>query len=398
MHDGKRAICEETVRKASGRYGANLRAIVLTGSLARDEASFARDSTGWRLLGDADFFLVFHNRTRLPVVSEIESLRREVTVALAGRGLLASVGLGPLHECSFETIKPSISSYELRCCGQVVWGDDGVRSLIPEFSAHQIPLEDGWRMLANRIVELLEAIASEERVQHPISPDTQYRAIKLYLDMATSYLVFVGRYRPTYQERAKALEDSASDRSPSIEAPFPLRPFADRVTSCTRVKLGEATSALTPQEVWCAVHYAHLLWRWELIHLIGGTRYCSDSELMSGWMERQTIQVRFRGLASLLRRCVWRQNWRQVPRWIRLGCQATPRYWVYRVATEIFFRLPSLATNESGETNHNTDWNPTYNQLPLLDEPELDRTVAQWRSTAALASLTYRRFLENTTA
>src|SRR5690242_4138408 len=51
-------IGEETVRLCLEKC-EKLGAIILTGSLARGEATFVQEKTGWRVLGDADFFLVY---------------------------------------------------------------------------------------------------------------------------------------------------------------------------------------------------------------------------------------------------------------------------------------------------------------------------------------------------
>src|SRR5437867_3961265 len=54
----KAMICEETAATCAEFYGEHLRAVVLTGSLARDEATFVDDGVACALLGDADFLVV----------------------------------------------------------------------------------------------------------------------------------------------------------------------------------------------------------------------------------------------------------------------------------------------------------------------------------------------------
>ena len=48
-------IGTETARLCAERYGVHLRAVVLTGSLARDEATWRTDGIKWSALGDAEF-------------------------------------------------------------------------------------------------------------------------------------------------------------------------------------------------------------------------------------------------------------------------------------------------------------------------------------------------------
>ena len=59
MEAVKIAICEQTQDYCLQKYGRRLRAIVLTGSLAREEATVVREAQRCHLLGDADFLLLF---------------------------------------------------------------------------------------------------------------------------------------------------------------------------------------------------------------------------------------------------------------------------------------------------------------------------------------------------
>lgn len=369
-----------------------MRAIVLTGSLARGEATLAKAGPQWRLLGDADFYLVFH--ARLPLASEVESVERKAEKALRDQGVQGSVGLSPVGASYFCKMPPHILTYELRSCGHIVWGDADILSQVPPLTPEQISLEDAWRLLANRIIEQLETIAFAARPAEMFSTDTQYRTVKLYLDMATSYLVFAGRYFPTYRAREEELARIASDPSAQADPPFSLEPFADRVKACTRFKLKGCGLTDSPRQLFeDAVHYADLLWRWELERLTGET--CG---LMRHWMRRQPVTARIRGWASALRRCRWHRSWRQWPHWTRLSWRGSPRYWVYSVAAELFFQLPLLLRTGPGSAEPDIDWRPLAARLPLPDEADSDPRTPGWQRLARLVVLNYRRFLEGTTA
>lgn len=391
MSDPRRTICEQTVRICTERFGQGLRAVVLTGSLARDEGTFAGDRT---LLGDADFFLVFHKSTRLPGTAEMQVAEREIKDALERLGLTVSVGLGPVDTSYLQRMPPHISTFELRSRGCVVWGDSDILSLIPSFPAANISREDAWRLLANRIIELLEAIASSTRRDDLGSHEIQYRTIKLFLDMATSYLVFTGGYLPTYRDRELALKKLVKDPVAQAEAPFELGPFAELVSACTQFKL-ERGNIRVPFEKLSedAPRYASLLWQWELKRLTGETRDLSGVELMLSWMTRQPVKARVRGWASVLRRSGWHRSWREWPRWLRLGWRASPRYWVYSVAAEVFFRSPGL-NEPRRENSHEIE--PACN-LPLREPPSTMCGV-HLLDLAELTAINYRRFLEATTA
>jgi hypothetical protein len=308
----KPAICRVTSQLCAERWGGMLRAIVLTGSLAREEATFVNQGGRWRLLGDAEFLLVFKEDNVLPPTPSINGLEREIERHLMQGGLSGHVELSPVHTRYLRTMPPEIFAFELRTYGQVVWGERQILWLIPAFSASDIPLEDGWRMLCNRVVEFLEVI--DWAVEKPVdpSPDGGYRMIKLYLDMATSFLLLQGAYAPTYHERADRLRalvrsrevegrevqgcgypfplrgfaarsrevESQGVESREVEGsryPFPLRDFAERVVYCTKLKLqaGRGVDAYSGENgfesmfSWAElVTYVRGLWRWELERLV----------------------------------------------------------------------------------------------------------------------------------
>lgn len=384
-------ICEQTARIVAERYGSALRAIVLTGSLARDEGSFVKEGSRWKSLGDADFFLVFRDGTPLPSTFAVDSVGHEIRNVLEANGIAAAVGLAPVPGSYFQKLPQHIATYELRSCGRVVWGEKTIISMVPAFEPSQISLEDGWRMLGNRIIELLEAIAAAPEPLAVTSHDAQYCLIKLYLDMATSYLVFSGRYSPTYRQREQTLRELSENGTAEVDAPFPLRAFADRVSACTTLKLDGHSLTNTPEE-WLndAVLYARLLWNWELASLTGEAGQISESDLMFAWMRRQPVKSRLRGWGSVLRRCGWLRTLLQWPRWMRFGWRASPRYWVYHVAAELFFCLPDALKGDLNEG----DLKKCEDRLPLSG----DLGAAGWRSLARMTALNYRRLLEKTTA
>jgi hypothetical protein len=428
----KSAVCQRTVQLCEGQRGSGLLALLLTGSLARDEATFVREGERWKLLGDAEFLLVFDQNAVLPPSSIIDRLEQEIEHNLLQQGLSGHVELSPVHTRYLRMMPPEILAYELRTYGQVVWGERQILSLIPAFSPSDIPLEDGWRMLCNRMVEFIEVIdpAVEKRVDP--SPHGRYRMIKLYLDMATSFLLFQGAYAPTYLERAERLRALAEDPEANRNCPFPLRGFAERVVHATQVKLqaGDGVGAQAAEEglegmfSWAElVNYARRLWRWELERLLSERwvappfRACpersegaacrskarrdelskvSDRELMRRWMRLQPVRKRLRGWASALRRCGWHRSWRHWPRWVKLGWRASPRYWVYAAASEFFFRFrvnlrgDGLAPEVDSQVRTIRSWLPVAGDLCGIGEN------LGWREVAADIAWNYRAFLTRT--
>ncbi len=124
-------VCERTRSQCENSFNGQLRAIVLTGSLARDEASFRSKADGWELFGDAEFLLVLEkSHARSP--ETLNTLRQRIENDLRQRKIHCTIGLSAVSESYFRRLPPHIFSYELKRCGQVICGEDRVLRLIPD--------------------------------------------------------------------------------------------------------------------------------------------------------------------------------------------------------------------------------------------------------------------------
>jgi len=426
----KNAICEVTAHDCAEEFNKRLHSVVLTGSMARDEATWVGDGEYRKVLGDAEFLLVFKKAASLPSVPAIELMKQRIEDSLRRRGLLCHVGLSAVHPIYFRRLPPSIFAYELMKCGQVVWGDPTILALAPAFRVEDIPREDAWRLLANRMIELLEVVSSV-----PCNPfPAPYSAVKLYLDMATSLLVFTGGYEPTYQGRARALRLlcttsnvilSGKQRDKAGRFPFDLETFSRRVSACTALKLGQDSSVgddlasepngrgntLSDSRLWNfefrlpladTVRYAHQLWRWELTQLTGAPEELSDDDLMTQCLRLQPLPRRLRGWLVVLRECGWHRSWRQWPHWMRLGWQASPRYWVYAALSQLFFRLPSLLNAERAIAEADSESRRLMSWLPMPGTGDRGERTGKsevrkaWQRLGADIAWNYHRFLEGT--
>ncbi len=394
----KASVCEETVRLMAAAHGARLNSLVLAGSLARDEATVVAAAGRWMLLGDADFLAVFHPEAGLPTTPDLQRICRHIEAALLRRAMLCRVTVDAAHPDYLRRLRPHIFGYELRC-GEVVWGDRDALSLIPPFSASDIPLEDAWRLLCNRVIEQLEVVEDLTGQSRALSTQVRYRTIKLYLDMATSLLLFAGEYEPTYRGRAERLALLAARARPEDDYPFSLRAFSQRVAACTRWKLSPAeVDGTGGREFWEeAAHYARLLWRWELKRLLGTWADLPDRLLHQLWMRRQPFSPLIRGWLYMLRKQGWHRSWRLWPSWSRLCWQASPRYWVYAAASEVFFRLPSLLGGANEGLEAELHWEELGAWLPMR-QAQPGNGLPRWRRLAAEIVWNYHEFLEGTRA
>jgi hypothetical protein len=230
--------------------------------------------------------------------------------------------------------------------------------------------------------------------------------VKLYLDMATSLLVFAGAYAPTYRQRADALRALAGGADRASDWPFPLDEFADRVACATRVKLGGGAGPTPGADLdgqlalldWGeAVADARRLWRWELTRLGGAEPQLDDRSLLGRWMSAQPLPARLRGWLYVARRTGWWRSLAYCPRWIRYAWRASPRYWVYASATELLFGLPALLGPAPAGPSLSRLRELTA-ALPVSISREAGPTAAPWQRLAADITWNYKQFLTDTRA
>ncbi len=397
----REVVCAETVRLTVEGFRSGLCAIVLTGSLARDEATVVPEDGLQRVLGDAEFLLVYRESSALPNEAQVARLSSSVEAALCQHQIHCHIGLSVVLPHFFRRLKPHIFAYELSKWGVVAWGDVGILTLIPPFTPSDIPLEDGWRLLCNRMVELLEVSVHLPETPAVLPTDVFYRTAKLCLDMGTSFLLFEGAYEPAYRLRADRLRALAESSATVGCYPVFLRTLSNLVGACTRLKLGEVPGfgqeELGMPFLLEAVRHAHLLWRWELEELTRTAEHVSDDELFRRWMRLQPLASRFRGWAVVLRACGWQRSWRHWGRWGWLAWQASPRYWTYKAASELLFNLPDLPLGRPSNAGKEAQWQHLRPTLAQVD-PSADQLEPAWRRLASDVAWNYAKFLVGTRA
>ena len=398
-HALRELISTETVRLCEEAYGEDLTAIILTGSLARDEATFVQEGANWRVLGDAEFLLPFQSRADVPSAASVHDVSESIQRALASHGVTCKITLGPVGPDYLRKIEPSIFGYELKACGRVIWGNEGILSLIPQLSIRDIPLEDAWRMLANRMVELLEAVIGAADPSKPMTKELHYRTVKLYLDMATSLLLFSDEYAPTYRQRAAKLSSLDELAGSDGFTRFALREFSDHVANCTRWKLDPVQKNLpaTWELLSAAIRHAEGLWRFELARVTGLSPRTNRLDLEDRWMQLQPAPERLKGFLYVLRQREWSKSLKDWPRWLSLAFRGSPRYWVYKAASEIFFRLPKLLQSDGVDLETDVSCEELSWWLPVREAP-LTGSLSGWQRAASAVAWNYHVFLEKTRA
>jgi hypothetical protein len=391
------SICAAAAAVCTSSLRLQLRALVLTGSLARDEATFIRREGITTLVGDADFLVVVEPNTTHPSRGELRRLEEAAERRLSESGIIAHVGLGAVSPDYFDRLAARSFTYELKNGGRLVWGDPGILERIPVYDAAALSTEDAWRTLNHRIIEVLMGVEPAAFSRTELTPDLEYAVIKLYLDMATSYLIFVGRYQPTYTARANELRTLLAEAGELKHLPFDGNKFSKRVSECTQRKLtGTGLGAHRSFEfLEEAISYARQLWVWETRSLSGINQEMPVSFMIAAMGRRQTFTERLRGWASLLRRTRWQRVGRNWLRWARLCRVATPRYLTYGAAIHLFCELPRLMRNPRS-LKAAADLSPVRALLPVLSGERAH--PGEWRSLARDVVYFYRSFLIDTLA
>jgi hypothetical protein len=404
-------IREEASRHFGGRYGAGLQALVLTGSMARNEATTVEVDGVRRVLGDAEFLLIFRDSVAwLPDDFELTADCARIEAALRDLGIACAIGANRAYPDYLRRMKPHIFGYELKTCGQVLLGDPDILSLMPSFSAKDIPCEDGWQLLMNRLIELLKPAAQAPSGTGSLPRDLHYRTVKLYLDMAASLLLFSGSFEAGYRGRCErlreiaALADQSSDLPDGAGKHWPFSPdkFARRVAEATDYKLSGQTGDRGREWEYLrdALAYAHALWRWELARLTGrGERRLShaddiDEQLFARWARCEPVQARLRGWASQLRKPGVRRDLLRRPSWVLGAWKASPRYCVYSAAARLIFRVPELLSGRASEPD--SVWNAIARRLPL--RAATTECATAWRQLARSIARNYEELLIGTRA
>jgi hypothetical protein len=396
----KELICDEVCRCVRAAYPKETVTLVLTGSLARNEATISRQRDRWAVHGDVDFFLV-SVETDTP---NAESLRTataaQIEANLALKGVHVHIGINQILPSYLSGLPKYIATFELRACGQVLLGNKNILSLIPEFNRDQISREDAWRMLCNRMIELLEFIPETERVTDTNNELLRYATVKLELDIATSYLVFANLYEPTYRGREARIRAILRNKTiASVNAPFNFDNFSAQLTASTEWKLGlrqEKTPSSLPS--WRdAVQEALALWRWELMQLTGEVEPATDAALWGRWASRQPFGPRMRGWLSVARRSTTSACVRNSLRWTKLCGRGSPRHWIYLIAYSLL--VDRLAT-ESADSPPKGAHSGGIGFAQSL--PELDRSGASpsdsWTAASNNLVRNYKKFLVGTLA
>jgi hypothetical protein len=331
-------------------------AVVVAGSFGRDEATVLLHDGRARVLGDAEFYVIFPSETKArPFRALADVVVEKIERELAKAGIDCAISLG-IHPANLlRHMAPHIMAYELRTTGKVVWGDPGTLELTPPFAPRDIPKWDAWRSVANRMIEQLACAEAFITREKGALCELLYRTIKLQLDLGTMVLHFLGAYSPTYRGRAEALTHLKEEGSFGRQLPC-LSELTARVGDCTAFKLQPSPSSsywgvftdsspfedqvrFVQEECLEVIPLVRAAWLWGAERLlkrrVAGTEAPLDLALELA--RKQDWHWRVRGW---LRWILTEQAWKKPNLWglfPRLAKQGGPRFLAYAVAGALYF-------------------------------------------------------------
>jgi hypothetical protein len=362
------SLIEEICESLVSRLPTRPKAIVLTGSFARDEGSVLLIGDGLRVLGDMEYMVVFPPGVDREALQELlDEQAVQLWQELLARGLYCDLEFRAIYPEYFHGLPPQIFGYELLSRGRTVWGDSTILATAPRFPVESIPRWDAWRMLNNRIVEQLFWI---ERITYSDRDELlrlYYQLIKCHIDLCTTLLVFAGKYEDTYAGRSAALTRWASGipAGPAVEF---LAMLATKTAVCTAFKL-DPNGAEPPLSVRMhsddtevfrgdlrrALASLSLLvqeiWRWEAAEFAQGSHdpQTPRHALQLAVLRKQPVAEKLHGWAKLTMMASVRSERNFVNRLARLLLKGSPRYLVYGVAAELYFQVPAVLSGQVDE-------------------------------------------------
>ena len=368
---GKFCIADVIRRWCLQTLGSGLKAVILTGSLARNEATWRESRGVVHFLSDAEFVVIVHDRAELPSKQATLLICAGAEEELRNQGVECKLSMGAVREGYLAGLAGTIFGYELLTCGEVLYGDPEIVRARAKHASTDISLEDGWRLLANRTVELLEIVPELAAGKSVLSEEAQYRLTKLYLDMASSLLVFKREFVAGYRARLEKLQE-LQVRSALGHAPIDLNRFIDRLALCVEYKIRGAWSGGSPFAMRDCVEEAvfnlRSLWAWELAQM-NSAEIESPDALMIQQMRNQPLKARLLGWLFAVRREGIRPSLYHLLHWIRLCHRGSPRYCVYSAALAVWSQISLDSFGCSGADNM-----AIRNSLPI-PEPVLESKV-----------------------
>lgn len=200
---GHMEIIVQRCRNAFGTVGA----VVLYGGYGRGEGSWFRDASDlWQPYNDYDLVVVCEKR--LPM-EQLAGLRQELAAEIGIRWL----DISAMGRTKLRRLRPSIFNYDLKYASTVVFGDPGIRDLIPVIDPTRLPLREILTLFLTRLWTLLGPL-DQRGFRQTLTADASMffrnQMAKAVLAVVDVLLLLKGAYHPSYRVRVERVLDLRS--------------------------------------------------------------------------------------------------------------------------------------------------------------------------------------------
>jgi hypothetical protein len=176
-------------------------AVILTGAFGRGEGSVLCSEGPPRPLNDYDVLVACDEGFR----PHLKFLGK----TLAARIGIDYVDLGPLDPNWFDKLCLTMFTFDLKYGSETLWGDGSLLESIPRFAPSEIPLEEGYKLLQNRISGLLIGLRPNLFSSPHRTPSESFflihQIVKAAIAIGDFHLLTIGEYCSSYRQRLERL-------------------------------------------------------------------------------------------------------------------------------------------------------------------------------------------------
>lgn len=162
------AIVQQHLFDVIGRK--NIVSVIITGSVARNQATYKYIDGHLYLESDLDLVVVVHRMAIIKSLILIKRLATRLNSELRKKYFLSHVSLSVTTEKQLLRAGPSIFYQDLNLNGKVVSGKQ-LCGALTHYQTREIPAQDIYRLIFNRMVEALEALVSSGAIEKKITRD-----------------------------------------------------------------------------------------------------------------------------------------------------------------------------------------------------------------------------------
>ncbi len=184
--------------------------VMAIGGLGRGEGSFIYENKKFKPLNDYDIYLITKKKTSFLKLKKISKragkkiMKSNFSFSRSSSLMEFYVDLRNMTLDEMKKVEPMLKYYEIRESAKIVYGRD-VRKDMPNFSLDEIPLEEGFRFLMNRMSLLIESFNTGKLEDFKTRKTIIYYIGKNYLTAAESLLLLNKKFKASYEKRSKVL-------------------------------------------------------------------------------------------------------------------------------------------------------------------------------------------------